>query len=243
MQREQLAPQRDAQPRIETRQWLVEQKHLRPAYDGPPQRDALPLTLGQLVRHAVEHILQAEPGRRLENAARDLGRGNAAHVERKGDVFADREVRIESRVLEHHGDVTLGRRQLRDDALTDHYVAGAGHFETGDTPQHCRLARAGRPEEHEELAVAHLEIERMERLNAAVEHLAEAADCDRRHRLCGQADRNARARTYATAHTTNPVTITPEIFSMGFVVAPVVAVSALISNNAMRTRIPVQYAR
>src|SRR5437899_12458120 len=82
----------------------------------------------------------------------------------------------------------------------------------------------------------------MQRLNAACEDLAQAAECNRRHRLCRQADRNARAIPYTIAHTTKPVTITPGIFSVGFVVPPVVAVSALISNNAATMSTPVQYA-
>src|SRR5207244_3726046 len=80
-----------------------------------------------------------------------------------------------------------------------------------------------RAEQDEQLAVPDVEIQVVQRLYAAVEHLAQPAESDRRHRLCRQADRNARASPYTIAHTTNPVTITPVIFSIGLVVVPVVA--------------------
>src|SRR3989442_5761375 len=47
---------------------------------------------------------------------------------------------------------------------------------------------------------------------------------------------------YSTAPTTNPVVITPLTFSIGLVVAPVVAFSALSSTSATTTSRPTQYA-
>src|SRR6185503_17281817 len=110
-------------------------------------------------------------------------------------------------------------------------------LEAGDTAQDGRFSGPRRAEQDEQLAVAHVEVQMVQRLDAAVVHLAEPADIDRGHRLCRQADRIARPSTYATAHTTKPVTMTPGIFSIGLVVAPLVAVSALTSRRSEERRV------
>ena len=222
---EQLRAQLDAQRAVETRERLVEQKRLWTTDDGAAQGHALALTLRQVLRHAIEHVLQAEPRRGLEHAAGDLRIADVPHGERKRDVVADTEVGIQRVALKHHRDVALGGRLLCDDALADDDVTRRRLLEPRDAAQHGGLAGARSSEQHQQLTVPHLEIQVVQRLNAACEDLAQAAECDRRHRLCRQADRNARAIPYTIAHTTKPVTITPGIFSIGFVVPPVVAIT------------------
>ena len=54
--------------------------------------------------------------RGLADAAAHLGGGQLAALERERHVLADRHVRIERVVLEHHGDVAVARRQVVDAA-------------------------------------------------------------------------------------------------------------------------------
>ena len=149
---------------------------------------------------------------------------------------------VERGALKHHRDVTVAGGVLRHDPLADYDVAGGGLLQSGDAAQHGRLAGSGRPEEDEQLAIPHVEIQVVQRLSAAVEDLTEPADCDRRHPLNRQGDSNARASPYTIAHTTKPVRMTPGIFSIGFVVGPVVAVRELISSSAATTMTLAQYA-
>jgi hypothetical protein len=55
-------------------------------------------------------------------------------------------------MLEHHGDAALARRQRVDAPSFELDLAGVGAFEPGDDAQQCRLARARRAEECNELA-------------------------------------------------------------------------------------------
>src|SRR5437764_1165006 len=68
-----LGPHLDAQLRIEIRQRLVEQEHLRIADDRASHRDALPLSARQLPRIAIEIGDETEDVGGLADAIVDLG--------------------------------------------------------------------------------------------------------------------------------------------------------------------------
>ena len=63
-------------------------------------------------------------------------------------------MRIERVLLEDEGDVARGRRAPRHVAPADDDRAGVRPLEPGDQAQRRGLAGAGRPEQHDELAVA-----------------------------------------------------------------------------------------
>ena len=62
-------------------------------------------------------------------------------------------------MLEDEGDVARRRLDLRDVVAADDDRARVGLLEPGDEAQRRRLAGAGRPEQHDELAVGDREIE------------------------------------------------------------------------------------
>ena len=84
-------------------------------------------------------------------------RGVPRSVKPEREILRDRHVRIQRVVLEHHRDVAIARRHVVDDALADRKRARRDRFEPGDHAQQRRLAAAGRPDQHEQLAVDRLE--------------------------------------------------------------------------------------
>ena len=103
-----------AQFGVEIGQRLVEQEHLGIAHDGAAHGDALALAAGELLRPAREQFGDVEDAGGVVDALLDLGLGKFAQLEAERHVFADRHVRIERVVLEHHGDVAVLRRQVVD---------------------------------------------------------------------------------------------------------------------------------
>jgi hypothetical protein len=62
-------------------------------------------------------------------------------------------VRIERVVLEHHGDVAVGRIDKVDHAVADADLAPRDRFQTRDHAQQGGLAAARWPDKHDEFAV------------------------------------------------------------------------------------------
>src|SRR5690349_7287917 len=83
----------------------------------------------------------------------DLGARNALGLQRKGDVVADREMRIEAVALKHHRHAARARRNVIDDIAADQKIAAGLSLEPADDAQEGRLAAAGWAEQHHELTV------------------------------------------------------------------------------------------
>jgi len=66
-------------------------------------------------------------------------------------------VRVQGVVLENHRDVALARRSVVDHATVDRDRARTRRLQPGDHPQQRRLAAAGRPDQHQQLAVGNIE--------------------------------------------------------------------------------------
>src|SRR5207237_3704110 len=122
----------------------------------PTQRDALSLSPRELRRPALERCGEPEPLGGLLDPPRDLRRRDPAHLEAEGDVAPDREVGVEGVALKHHRHVALTGREMRDVVASDEDLACARLLEPGDAAEHGRLAAGRRPEQYEELAVAHV---------------------------------------------------------------------------------------
>src|SRR5229473_7883001 len=79
-------------------------------------------------------------------------------LQRKGNVFVDREVRIKRIALEDHGDAAVAGTEVVNHASADENFARRGRFQPGDHPQESRFSGAGGPEENQKLAFASLEV-------------------------------------------------------------------------------------
>ena len=89
-------------------------------------------------------------------------------------------MRIERVVLEHHRDVALARRHVVHHLVVDGDFASGHRFEPGDHAENRALAAAGRPDQHDELAVGDLEVDAVDDLKVAV-LLDQVLDDDVRH--------------------------------------------------------------
>ena len=170
-----------AQLRVEIGERLVHQERARLADDGPPHRHALALPAGELARPALELLLQLEQARDVAHPAFNLLAADLPQLEREGEVLEDRLVRVERVVLEHHGDIALARRQPVDDLRGDADLTLAHMLEACDHPQRRRLAAAGWPDEHHELAVGDLQREVLHGDRAVREDLSDVFKRDLGH--------------------------------------------------------------
>ncbi len=144
-----------AQLQVERAERLVEQQHLRPVDQRPGERDALTLPAASLVRLAVRRssprrtASSISPARRRRSALLD-----ALHLQPVLDVLLHGHVREQRVVLEHGVDVAVVRRERGDVAGPASRTAPpVGSSKPAIMPQHGGLARTGRAEQREELAV------------------------------------------------------------------------------------------
>ena len=149
----QLAPRLHAQQRVEVGKRLVHQECVRLAHDRPRERNALTLATGQLVWVAIEQLVELEDRGRAFDGLADVLLRLLGHLKREGDVLEDGHVRIERVVLEDHRHVALDRVDEVHEPVPDRDLAGGRILEPRDQPQDRALPTAGRPQQHEELAV------------------------------------------------------------------------------------------
>jgi hypothetical protein len=84
-------------------------------------------------------------------------------------------VRVERIVLEHHRHVAVLGRDVVDDLAVDRDLAVGDLLQAGDHPQRGRLAAARGADQHHELLVGDVEVDRAHRLDVieALDHFAE----------------------------------------------------------------------
>ena len=148
---------------VQVGQRLVHQEHLRLAHDGPAHGDSLPLPARQLLRLAGEQrVVQVEYARRLADPAVPFRPRHVLHLQRETHVLRDGLARVERVVLEHHGDVAVLGLHVADVPAADLDPAAVERLKAGQHPQRRGLARARRADEHHELAVLDIQVERVD---------------------------------------------------------------------------------
>jgi len=91
-----------------------------------------------------------------------LGGGRPADLEPVGQVLEHRHVGVERVALEDHGHVAVLGGERVHDLLAQPDLASGQLFESGDQPEHGRLAAARGTDEDEEFAVGDLEVQPVE---------------------------------------------------------------------------------
>jgi hypothetical protein len=110
----QLLAHLDAQELVERGKRLVEQEHARFGDGGAGERDALLLAAGKLRGQPVREFREPDFLHHGVGGLAALGLGDAAHLQRKGDVVAHVQMREQGVGLEHHGGAARHRRQADD---------------------------------------------------------------------------------------------------------------------------------
>src|ERR1044072_164229 len=157
-----------AQLQVERTERLVEQQHPGAIEDSPRPGDPLALAPGELTRLALAVARQADHLQRLVTAAGALRLGHAGYPQPVGDVLADAHVGEQGVVLEDRVDRAVVGRHAPNILATELDRAAARCLEAGDHAQRRRLARAGRPQQGEELALGDLEVDSGNRDHLAV---------------------------------------------------------------------------
>ena len=161
---------------------LVEQHQLRLHRQRPRDRHPLLLPAGQLTRVALRLVAESHALQEFHRALPHLGLRLAADLDRRlHDVFQRRHVREQVEALEHHADVLalegdfllpqlvqlVATLPVPDEHAVDVQPPGVDLLEVVDAAQQRRLARAGRPDQAEHLALLHLEVDAVEHPQAA----------------------------------------------------------------------------
>ena len=142
------------QLRVQVGERLIQEKDRGLAHERPGERDPLPFAPGELARLALQQRLDPEHRGRPRDLALVLVPRQALRLQREGDVLEDGQVGVERVGLEDHRDAALARGEPVDDHAPDQDLPRARLLQPRDHPQHRRLARARRPEQHEELPLA-----------------------------------------------------------------------------------------
>ena len=148
-----------AQLEVEGAERFVEQQHPRPSDECAGQRDALTLAARQLrglaaaPRRTSRTMSSASEVRLRRSVAR-----HSADLQAVFDVLGHGHVGEQGVFLEHGVDVAAPRGQCGDVDAAEPDHPGRRLLEAGDHAQHGGLARAGRAEDREQLAVGDGEV-------------------------------------------------------------------------------------
>ena len=154
----------DGRGRVEVSGRLVGEQDQRAVDERAGDRHPLLLAAGELGREVVGLLREADEVEDLRHlCAHDVLR-TPDHLERERDVLVHGLVRQELEVLEHAPDVApelrhLPRAQPADVAAGDQHAAARGDLVAQQQLQEGRLARPGRADEEDELALQDLERE------------------------------------------------------------------------------------
>ena len=108
---------------------------------------------GQLLRPPLENAFDAQHLRGLAHAVLDLRLRHLSQAHAERDVREHVEMGEERVVLEHHRHVAVVRQLVGHVLAVEQHVSVGGDLEPGDDAHGGGLAAAGRPDEHDELAV------------------------------------------------------------------------------------------
>ena len=190
-----LAAHRRTAPRVERRQWVVEDQRARLRREDAAQREATTLCLVELRRVSSLHALEADQPQRLGHPRADVTHGHPPLAQAERNVFEDALVGPEAKARRHEPEIAPLGRDLRDRLAVEADLAEVGIGEAGDHAQERRLSRAGRTDDAEELAGGDRHGDAAHRPRGAQE-LADAAQLERRRHPLIHAIRRSRSRTH-----------------------------------------------
>ena len=174
-QRQQIVVEPEAGDLVERGERFVHQENIRIGDQRARQRDPHLHAAGQFARIGVGEFGQPDLRQRFADARVRLGGRHMRQFQRQPYIPAHAGPRHQRRLLKHKADGML--RTQRIGVVCDADGAGGRHVQACDQAQRGRLAAAGRPEQRDELALAHIEVQRTQRHHPALidlRHLAQA---------------------------------------------------------------------
>ena len=163
LQAAQLGAHLHPQLGVQVGQRLVQQQQARPQHDGPGQRHALLLPARQVGRQPRREVLETDRAQRLAHALAQLRRRHLAQPQPEGHVLEGTQVREQRVGLEHEPDVAPVRRHAGDVLPGQHDAAGQRREQAGHGAHRRRLAAARGPEQGDELALGHGQVQVLDR--------------------------------------------------------------------------------
>ena len=152
---------------IQVGQRLVKQEDGRVTNHCAAQSNTLALTTGQSLRLTVKQVLDFQDLSSFTNALVDVVLGHLAQFQAECHVLVHGHVRVQSVVLEHHGDVAVFRGNIVDQAVTDVHFALGDFFQTCDHTQGGGLTAAGRTDENDKFLISDFQVEILNGSNIA----------------------------------------------------------------------------
>ena len=144
---------------VEVAERLVEQQRLRLRHEDAGEGDALLLPAREGARLAVGERHEPDHLERLHRRLPPLRLADPVHLEAELDVLERRPVREEREVLEDRRRGPLVRRQVDQRLAVEQDLALRRVLVPADHPQRRRLPAAGRPEQHDVLAVVDVKVD------------------------------------------------------------------------------------
>ena len=163
---------------------LVAQQHIRRFDDGACDRDPLLLTAGELRGKMIEPLGEADQRQRGPRIDRMLG--NFVH---QGDIFQHRQTWNEIVELKHETDMLAPIARQRgivgiDEIMVAPFRLARGRrIKSAKDVEQRRLARAGRPQQHDEFPLIDVEVNIAQRMHLDLAHnidLRQAAGVENR---------------------------------------------------------------
>ncbi len=183
MQLDDLSAHGGTQLCIQVGQRLVQQEDCRVTDHCTAQSNTLTLATGQSLGLAVQQVLDLQNLCSLMHAAVDLVLRGLAQFQTECDVLVDGHVGVQSVALEHHGDITILRGNVVDEATADVHLALGDLLQTSDHTQGGGLSAARGADEDDEFLILDLQVEVGDRRSGSARvDLVDMLAADRSHK-------------------------------------------------------------
>ncbi|AAW76941.1 phenol hydroxylase [Xanthomonas oryzae pv. oryzae KACC 10331] len=197
MQLAEPAAQIAAHLRIQRAERLVEQQHARLDCQRTRQRHALPLAAGELGGITLFQTLQLHQRQQFLHACTDARFGPtlvaAAYAQAERDVLEHVHMLEQCVMLEHEADPTRLHAHAGGIFIAEQHLPAICMLQPGHDAQQRGLARAGGSEQRQQLALAHIQGDVVQR-GKGLELLAQMVDADAHGHLSGGGWRPANRR-------------------------------------------------
>ena len=138
---------------------LVHQEYLGASDDRTAHGDSLSLTTGKSFGLTVKQMAQVKDLGSFFNSLVDLILRNFTKLQAECHIIINSHVRIQSVVLEYHGDISVLGLYIVHELAINFELTGGNVFQTCDHTKSCGFSASGRAYEDDEFLVFDLHVE------------------------------------------------------------------------------------